>query len=98
MDLSTFRYTHNLFCLLIIIKFIVVLSHSQAKPRQAQFYDKIFMYFSSERELLQLNKTNAACYLYLDLISSWKEENNQFSHLSIFRLIENPTVSILSKK
>lgn len=49
MDLSTFRYTHNLLCLLIIIKFIVVLSHSQAKPTQAQFYDNVFMYLSSER-------------------------------------------------
>lgn len=48
MDLSTFRYTHNRLCLLIIIKFVVVLSHSQAKPTQAQFYD-VFMYLSSER-------------------------------------------------
>lgn len=48
-DVSTFRYAHILFHLIIIITFIFLLPHSQAKPRQAQFYDNVFTYLSSER-------------------------------------------------
>lgn len=48
MDLSTFRYTHIPLCLIIIL-FIFLLPHSQAKPRQAQFYDNFATYLFSER-------------------------------------------------
>lgn len=49
VGLSTFGDTPILFYLIIIIMFIFLLPHSQAKTIQAQLYDNVFIYLSSER-------------------------------------------------